>query len=163
MWQKGERIMDIYRVKANDSLATIAQAVVEWIDSRIEHGIPKDCPMALERNDTDCVPYVVWSSTQIDRLNRHLGPIETDLNAGRVTDDALDFLALTVESIGLEDHYFGTSDDAPETLGLWPKATLGPARPYLGQEIPGHADNLWFQRFTMDVGDTFSELKLVRR
>ena len=152
--------MEIYTVKTDDSLATIAKAVVSWIDSRIEHGIPTDCPMALERNDKGA-PYVVWSSTQIDRLNRHLGPIETDLNAGSVTDDALDFLALTVESVGLEDHYFGTSDDAPDTLGIWPCASR--RRGFLGDHIPGHADSMWFQRFTVDVGQSFSDLRLVRR
>ena len=82
--------------------------LIDQIDRQIEFGIPRDCPMAVGRSlGARNLPYEVWSSIEIGRINRMLGRIEAEASKqdlgreSRLTNGMVGYVLRTARAVGV--------------------------------------------------------------
>ena len=84
--------------------------LIDRIDRAIEFGIPRDCPMAVGRSlgARLNLPYEVWSSIEIGRINRMLGRIEAEASnqdlgrESRLTNRMVGYVRRTARAVGVQ-------------------------------------------------------------
>jgi hypothetical protein len=111
MFTERSLTMAIYQGTDKEHNAEEILDLIDRIDRQIEFGIPLDCPMAVgrPRNARDRMPYEVWSSLQIGRINRMLGRIEIEAEAskqdlgndGRITGAMVAYVIRTARAVGV--------------------------------------------------------------